>query len=153
VSYTVEVDPPTAGTFLASSGNAQNMVIQKLQGIDHGATYEPTSRILLTDTNEVVYLFAAYCLNFHGSNPEGSTQFSVSGTANSDIIKILNAISNLSPTVANIAAVQTAIWTVTDNINLSQLSNTFPSGVSEVSNAKTILITAGVETSNKILFT
>ena len=99
-----------------------------------------------------MYLFAAYCLNFHNSNPEDSTQFSVSGTANSDVTKILNAVSNLSPTVANIDAIQTAIWTVTDNISLSQLSSIFPSGVSQVGNAKTILIAAGVDTTNKQLF-
>jgi len=128
------------------------MVILKLQGIDHGATYTPTSRIQLTNTNEVVYLFAAYCLDFHKSNPEDSTLFSVSGTANSDVSKILNAVSSLSPAVANIAAIQTAIWTVTDNISLSQLSSIYSAGVSQVGNAKTILIAAGVDTSNKQLF-
>ncbi len=153
VSYEVEIDPLATGTYLATSGNAQNMVILKLQGIYHGGPYTPTSRILLTNTNEVVYLFAAYCMNFHNSNPEDSTQFSVSGTANSDVTKILNAISNLSPTIANTAAIQTAIWTVTDNVSLNQLSSIFPSGVSQVGNAKTILITAGVDTSNKQLFT
>jgi hypothetical protein len=152
VSYTVEVDPPATGTYLATSGNTQNMVILKLQGIDHGATYTPTSRILLTNTNEVVYLFAAYCLDFHNANPEESTQFSVSGLANSDVIKILNAVGSLSPTVANIDSIQTAIWTVTDNISLSQLTNIFPSGVNQIGNAKTILITAGVDTTNKQLF-
>jgi len=152
VSYTVEIDPPALGTLLVASGNTQSMVILKLEGIDHGGSYTSASRILLTSTDEVTYLFSAYCLNFHGSNPEESNVFSVSGTANSDVLKILNAVGNLSPSVANIAAIQTAIWTVTDNISLSELSSTFSSGVSQVGNAKTILIAAGVDTSNKQLF-
>jgi hypothetical protein len=152
VSYTVEIDPPGLGTLLTTSGNAQNMVILKLEGIDHGFTYTPTSRILLTDSNEVAYLFTAYCMSFHKSNPEGSTLFSVSGTADSDVSKILNAISSLSPTVATTSAIQTAIWTVTDNISLSQLTSTFPSGVNQIGNAKTILIAAGVDISSKQLF-
>ena len=152
MSYEVEIDPPATGTYLATSGGAQNMVILKLQGIYHGGPYTPTSRILLTNTNEVVYLFAAYCMNFHNDNPGDSTLFSVSGTANSDVTKILNAVGSLSPSVATTSAIQTAIWTVTDDISLSQLSSIFPSGVSQVDNAKTILIAAGVSTSNKQLF-
>jgi hypothetical protein len=152
VSYTVEIDTPATGTLLATSGNTQNMVILKLDGIDHGDTYTPTSRILLTDTNEITYLFNAYCLNFHNSNPEESTLFTPSGTVNSDVLKILNAVGNISPAVANIDAIQTAIWTVTDNVSLSELTNIYPAGVNQIGNAKTILITAGVDTSNKQLF-
>ena len=85
------------------------MVILKLKGIDHGATYTQTSRILLTDSNEVAYLFTAYCMNFHKSNPEDSTLFSLSGTADSDVSKILNAISSLSPNVATTSAIQTLL--------------------------------------------
>jgi hypothetical protein len=129
------------------------MVILKLDGIDHGDnTYTVTSQILLTNTNQVTYLFNAYCINFHNSNPQDNTLFSASGTANSDIIKILNAVGSLSPNVATISAIQTAIWTVTDNISLSELTNTFSDGVSQIGNAKTILLTAGVDISNKQLF-
>jgi hypothetical protein len=153
VTYTVEIDPPGLGTLLTTSENAQNMVILRLEGIDHGATYTPTSRILLTDSNEITYIFTAYCMTFHKSNPEDSTLFSLSGTANSDVLKILNSLSSLSSTATTTAAVQTAIWTVTDNVSLSDLSSTFPDGVSQIGNAKTILTTAGVDTSNKQLFT
>ena len=128
------------------------MVILKLDGIDHGSYYTPTSSISLTTTDDVTYLFNAYCLNFFASNPQDYNLFSVSGTANSDVIKILNAVGSLSPSVANIDAIQTAIWTVTDNISLSQLSSIYPDGVSQVGNAKTILTAAGVATSNKQLF-
>ena len=152
VNYTIEIDPPSLGTLLTTSGDAQNMVILKLQGIDHGMFYTPTSRILLTDLNEVEYLFSAYCLNCHKSNPEDSTIFSMSGTDNSDVFKILNASSSLLSVVATMEAIQTAIWTVTDNISLSELTSTFPSGVDQIENAKTILIAAGVDISNKLLF-
>jgi hypothetical protein len=137
---------------LVTSGNTQNMVILKLDGIDHGGSYTPTSRILLTNTDDVTYVFNAYCLNFYGSNPEEYNLFSVSGAANSDVTKILNAIGGLSPTVANIDAIQTAIWTVTDNVSLNELTNIYPAGVNQIGNAKTILIAAGVNTSNKQLF-
>ena len=152
VNYTVEIAPPATGTLLVSSGNAQNMVILKLDGIDLGSSYTPTSIILLNRTDEVTYLFNAYCLNFYKSNPEEYNLFSVSGTANSDVTKILNTVSSLSPTVATTIAIQTAIWTVTDNISLSQLTNAFSNDFSQVGNAKTILIAAGVDTSNKQLF-
>jgi len=129
------------------------MVIRNLDGIDNGDnTYTPTNTILLTNTNQVTYIFNAYCLNFYASNPEEYNVFSMSGSANSDVIKILNAVGSLSPAVANTVAIQTAIWSVTDNVSLSQLSSIFPDGVNQVGNAKTILIAAGVSTSNKVLF-
>lgn len=152
VSYTVEIEPPALGTSLTTSGNAQNMVVLTLQGISHGATYTPTSSILLTDSNSVAYVFRAYCLDFHKSNPASSDQFSVSGTANSDVIKILNALSGLSTSVASTAAVQTAIWVVTDNVNLQELRSIFPSGASQLENVKTILAAAGIDMSGKQLF-
>jgi hypothetical protein len=153
VSYTIEIEPFAQGTQLTTSSTSyQNMVIQKLRGIDHGTTYTPTSRILLTSSDELTYLFSAYCLNFHKSNPQSSTVFSASGTATSDVLKILNAANSLSDNYTTIDIIQVAVWVVTDNISLTQLTNIFPSGVSQIDNAKSLLISAGIDISNKQLF-
>ena len=152
MSYDVEIEPPALGTSLTSSGNSQNMVILSLQGIDQGASYTPTSRILLTDSNSVTYIFRAYCLNFHKANPSSSDQFSMTATANSEVTKILNAASGLSSNVASIAAVQTAVWVVTDNVSLQELRSTFPTGANQLENAKTILTAAGIDITGKQLF-
>jgi hypothetical protein len=128
------------------------MVIQQLQGIDHGATYTSTETIELTNRNSVTYVFRAYCLEFHKDNPSSSDQFSMTGTANQDVVKVLNAAETLSPTVTSIEAVQTAVWVVTDNVSLDDLSETFPAGASQISNARTILQGAGIDVSGKALF-
>jgi len=128
------------------------MVIQQLQGIDHGTTYASVETIELNDQTPVTYVFRAYCLEFHKANPTTSDQFTMSGTANSDVVKILSVATTLPASVANIAAVQTAIWVVTDNVSQQDLNKYFPSGVSEMSNVKTILQTAGIDVSAKALF-
>jgi hypothetical protein len=154
VTYTVEIDPLSLGTVLTTSETAQSMVINKLEGIENGDnTYTPTNRILLVTSNQVAYLFNAYCLTFHRSNPESSNLFTASGMASANVVKILNVLPSLAPSITTVSAVQTAIWTVTDNIGLNDLSTTFPSGVNQIGNAKTILIAAGIDTAGKQLFT
>jgi hypothetical protein len=154
VDYPVEITPPATGTVLTtSSADTQSMVLQELQGIDHGSTYTSTDTIELTNRNPVTYVFRAYCLDFDKANPSSTDQFSMAGTANSDVIKVLNNAATLPVSVANIDAVQTAIWVVTDNVSEQELSTTFPSGVSEVNNVRTILHAAGIDVSGKALFT
>jgi hypothetical protein len=128
------------------------MVIAQFQGIDHGSTYTPATSMKLTDQNPVTYVFRAYCLEFHKANPTSTDQFTMAETANPDVIKVLNAVGTLPSPVTNIQAVQTAIWVVTDNINQQDLTKAFPSGVSDINNAKTILQTAGIDISGKALF-
>jgi hypothetical protein len=154
VTYTLEITPPSMGTQLTTSGSSQNMVLYKLEGeVLAGDTYWPTSTIELSSSDEVTYVFSAYCLNFHKSNPESSTHFTLSGLANSNVVKVLNAASTLSSSTASLDAIQTAIWVVTDNVSESELSSTFPVSVNEISNAELILTTAGIDTSGKLLFT
>jgi hypothetical protein len=129
------------------------MVLYKLDGIDKGGgTYQPTSSIVLTNSNKVVYIFSAYCINAHKSNPQSSTQLTMAGTTSTDVIRILNALGSISSSVANIDAVQTAIWVVTDNISRNELQSIFPDGINQISNARTILTTAGIDISGKLLF-
>lgn len=154
VAYPLEIAPPASGTLLTTtSAGAQSMVLAQFQGIDHGSTYTPATSMLVSDQTSVTYVFRAYCLEFHKANPSSSDQFTMAGTANPDVIKILNAISTLPSPVTNIEAVQTAIWVVTDNISPQDLNKAFPSGASEINNAKTILQAAGIDTTNKALFT
>lgn len=153
VAYPLEITPPALGTVLTTtSSGAQSMVLAQFQGIDHGSTYTPATSMELTDQTPVTYVFRAYCLEFHKANPSSSDQFTMAGTANPDVIKVLNAVGSLPSPVVNIAAVQTAIWVVTDNISQQDLTKSFSSGVGEVSNAKTILQAAGVDIANKALF-
>jgi hypothetical protein len=154
VAYPLEITPPPVGTVLTAStaSGAQNMVLQQLQGIDYGTTYKPATTILLSDQNSVTYIFKAYCLEFHKDNPTSSDQFTMAGTADADVIKVLNAAATQPASVASVAAVQTAIWVVTDNVSQQDLSKNFPAGVSEVGNAITILQASGIDTSGKALF-
>lgn len=153
VTYPLEITPPATGTLLTTtSSGAQSMVLAQLQGIDHGSTYTPASTIQLTDQTPVTYVFRAYCLEYHKANPASTDQFTMTGTSNPDVVKVLNAAATLPSSVTSIAAVQTAIWVVTDNVSQQDLSKTFTSGVSEITNAKTILQTAGIDISGKALF-
>ena len=68
------------------------------------------------------------------------------------MVKVLNALNGLPDSVTSISAVQTAIWAITDNVSISELSDIFPSGVTQVQNAKTILQAAGIDTSSMLLF-
>jgi len=152
VDFTIEIDVPVIGSMLTTSDDAQNMVIYKLQGISQGLTYIPTSTIKLTSSNEVTYLFSAYCLDSRKPNPQTSTTFTISGQATSDVIEILSILDSLSSNVATIEAVQTAIWVVTDDIPLKELTSIFPAGARQIENAKTILTAASIDISQKQLF-
>jgi hypothetical protein len=153
VTYPLEITPPALGTLLTTtSSGTQSMVLAQFQGIDHGSTYTPATSMQLTDQNPVTYVFRAYCLEIHKTNPTTTDQFTMAGTANPDVIKVLNAIATLPSPVTSIQAVQTAIWVVTDNVTPQDLNKVFPSGASEINNAKTILQAAGIDTSGKALF-
>ncbi len=153
VNYTIEVEPPEPGTELANAGAAQNMVLFGLKGLDEGGgMYTPSLEIELSTTKESVYIFTAYCLNFHEENPESYDTLEPKGPAQADVLKIFNATQNLPYGVADISAVQTAIWVVTDNVTLAELQSTFPDGARQVENARTILNAAGIDISSKALF-
>ena len=120
VTFDVEVDMDLEvivprGTVLIPSGTAQSMVLMALRGIITGpTTFRPVPSITLrpdTHTSET-YLFEAYCLDFHESNPTSSTTFSVEGPASETVQAILNCGHK-----APIGAIQAAIWAVTDNAN------------------------------------
>ena len=153
VNFTIEVEPPEMGIELKNSGSAQDMVILELKGKDEGdGTYDPSIDIDLTSTNDTVYVFSAYCLNFHRANPGWGDTFQIQGSANADILKVFNALDDLPSSVTDISAIQTAIWVITDNVTRDELRSTFPDGLSQVENARTILNAAGIDTTSKALF-
>ena len=153
ISYTIEIEPIPNGTLLAASGDAQNMAVLKLQGLYSGLRYTILDRIILDTPNSVQYLFSAYCVNFHRSNPTSSTLFAQSGLADANVLKIFNVLNQLPSNVTTISAIQTAISVVTDNVSRSELQSTWPSCVPEIQNARVILEGAGIDSSNAKLFT
>ena len=151
-SYTIEINPLPTGTLLVTSGDAQNMAVLKLRGLYTALGYYPRDTILLDASTSTQWLFSGYCVNFHKGNPSSSTLFVEGGLADANVIKIFNVLNQLPTNVTTIGAIQTAISVVTDNVSLSELQSTWPSSVSEIPNAKTILQTAGIDISNARLF-
>jgi len=153
VNYTIEITPMPTGTLLAASGNTQNMAVLKLRGLSTALGYYPRDTILLDTSSATQWLFSGYCVNFHKSNPSSSTLFTEGGLADANVIKIFNSLNQLPTNVTTIGAIQTAVSVVTDNVSLSELQSTWPSFVSEVQNARTILEKAGINISTVRLFT
>ena len=128
------------------------MAVLKLQGLETGLGYYARDRIMLDTSTATQWLFSGYCVNFHKSNPSSSTLFTQSGLADANVIKIFNSLNQLPSNVTTIGAIQTAVSVVTDNVSRSELQSTWPSFVSEIQNARTILENAGIDISNSLLF-
>jgi len=130
------------------------MAVLELKGLylNEFMGYYPRDSIILDTQDSVKYLYSAYCVSFEGDNPTSATLFTQSGMADPDVIKIFNVLDELPDDVTGIAAIQTAVFVVSDNVSLADLESRFSSGVDEVENARTILETAGIDTSTKALF-
>jgi hypothetical protein len=153
VNYTIEITPFPTGTLLVPDSSAvQPMAILQLQGISEGLYYEPHSQIILDTNEQVDYLFSAYCVDFKKDNPTDLTIFTANGMADADVVKILNAVDQLPESTTTIEGIQVAIFAVTNNVSYDELSTRFTSDQSEISNAKTILEKAGIDTTNLRLF-
>jgi hypothetical protein len=154
VNYTIEIEAIPRGTLLVpSSGNTQNMAVLDLKGISEGIMYRVRDRIILDTPNTVQYLFSGYCVNFNKDNPSESTIFTMTGFADANVIKIFNVLNQLSENVTKIAAIQSAVFAVTDNVSRSELQSRFSATATDIQNARTILEKAGIDTTNKRLFT
>ena len=136
------------------SGNAQNMAVVELEGLylNELMGYYLRDSIVLDTQDSVSYLYSAYCVSFENDNPTGETLFTQSGMATPEVIKVYNVLDQLPENVTGVAAIQTAVFVVTDNISLADLQSRFLDGVDEVQNARTILETAGIDISTKALF-
>jgi hypothetical protein len=154
VNYTIEIEAIPRGTLLVpSSGNTQNMAVLDLKGLSEGIMYRVRDRIILDTPNTVQYLFSGYCVNFNKDNPSESTIFTMTGFADANVIKIFNVLNQLSENVTKIAAIQSAVFAVTDNVSRSELQSRFSATATDIQNARTILEKAGIDTTNKRLFT
>jgi hypothetical protein len=151
-NYTIEIEPFATGTLLTPTGASQTMAVQHLRGLYITIGFYEREKIVLDTSDEVSYLFSAYCITFFEPNPNSTTIFTVNGTTNQNVIKIFNAVDQLSENITTVEAIQTAIFVVTDNVSQSELQETFPDGVPEIPHAQTILNTAGIDTSTKRLF-
>jgi len=150
--YTTEIQVPK-GTVLLSSGTAQNMVVYKVSGMAEDSMWLiPMSKIILYSSEPKTFILEAYCLDFHKENPSSSTKFSVGTLTDPQVLKILDALDDLSSDITSIKAIQTAIWVVTEDISQRELVDRFPVGQEDINNAKIILEEADIDTASKRLF-
>lgn len=153
VNFTIEIEPITTGTLLMTSGDAQNMAVLNLRGLNTAGYHHPRDSIILDTPKPVQYLFSGYCVTFDKQNPTSATLFNQSGMADANVLKIYSILDQLPANVTSIAAIQTAVFVVTDDVSLSDLQNKFPTGAAEIGNARAILEKAGIDISNASLFT
>ncbi len=151
VNYTLEIEIEVGREITTSISSEQNMAIRRIKGKPMDATrYEPAVKITL-DTQEIkTYILEAYCLEFDKDNPSGQNRFSIGGI-NTEIKKIFNAADEL-PDAGSIAAIQIAIWVMTDDISRQDIEEKLDISEGDIQNAKTLLETAGVDISHKRLF-
>jgi len=116
------------GTVLRSSvPGEQDMVVRQLLGLRQGdQRYVPADVIFLhaAAAKPVTYIVDAYCLNFHKGNPSATTSFSVDADtpASPDVAAVLAAAGRVPGAAQDIAAIQAAVWTVTDRPSLQELA-------------------------------
>jgi hypothetical protein len=106
----------------------------------------------LDSSEPQTFILEAYCLDFHKENPRSSTKLSVGTFADPPIIRILDALDNLSSDITAVGAIQTAIWIVTEDVSKKELVDRFPVGQKDIDNAKVILEEAGIDTTSKRIF-
>ncbi len=154
VNYTIEIEKIPMGTLLVAGSGTQAMAILDLRGKNLiFNSFTVVDKIVLDKSTWQDYIFSAYCVNLHKDIPSSSTLFQMSGMADPNILKIYSSLDKQPSSNSEIAALQTAIYVVTDNISPTELQNIFPSGVPEIQNAKAILTKAGIDISNASLFT
>ena len=119
---TIKVEP---GTVLRSSlAGEQDMVVRRLLGwkVDE-QHYNPAETIFLTGIEGTqTYVADAYCLNFHKDNPSAGNSFTLDGMTDPAISAILQAVDRLPGMNAEVAAIQAAIWAITDNPTWAELA-------------------------------
>ena len=116
-SGTVQATLPAGSILVSEDPRAQSMMVATLRGIDLGRNeYQPKSRIVLTGSTVVVYVLAAYCIEFRKENPSPATRFDLRQT-NPMLACIAQGASSLT-----VPATQAAVWMQTDNITYSHMN-------------------------------
>lgn len=125
-SVSIAVEP---GTVLRSSvPGEQDMVVRRLLGLRQGEQrYLPAEVIFLLGSvaGPQTYVVDAYCLNFHKDNPGATTAFSVNADSPADpaVAAVLAAAGRVPAAMQDIAAIQAAVWTVTDHPTWQEMAD------------------------------
>jgi hypothetical protein len=123
VRLTLSVPP---GIILHSSvASVQDMVISGLRGRDAGGgQYEPTTLIVLTDSNPVRYILEAYCANFHRDNPRrGGT--GLRADARPDVV-LECILKEARRKRLSVVSTQAAVWMWTDRVEFREMNTRMP---------------------------
>ncbi|NLF12572.1 MAG: WD40 repeat domain-containing protein, partial [Anaerolineaceae bacterium] len=148
---TIRVEP---GIVLASSNPAeQDMVVRRLLGwrVDE-QQYRPAEAISLFGPEDAAqeYAVEAYCLNFQRNSPGQATSFSVGGPPPQGVLAVLQAVDQVPGAGTDVAALQMAVWAVTDNPTGAEMAERgYQSSVDLV---QQILETAGLNPGDYRLF-
>lgn len=158
--YKIKIDVPI-GLFLDSLDDSKcDKIVGKVyaQAFNVGAwgcNTLLTSEIILENHASETYLVHSYSVEFEKDAPEYKEEFSI-GNIDADVQKILEAIDFLYHRDGSGDAVQSAIWSLTDDISKQELLHAWPVGPDvsdkQILDAKRLLELVGFETSSKNLF-
>jgi len=114
---TVQVTLPAGSILVSEDPSAQSMMVASVRGIDLGGNeFQPETRIVLAESAAVVYVLAAYCIEFEKENPSAATRFDLRQT-NPMLACIAQGASSLT-----VPATQSAVWMQTDNITYAHMN-------------------------------
>jgi hypothetical protein len=150
----VQIDLPTGTLLVASSSAFQNMAVRGVKGeasSQHSITYVATGVIVLTQDGEQWFVVEAYCLGLYLENPGYSTDFSVGGLASPQVVQVLEAAGRLQPQ-PSVAAVQLAVWAVSEDSTAGEVTSRFEADQSDFSQARAILVEAGIDPNSRRMF-
>jgi hypothetical protein len=112
---------PAGSVLLSDDASVQNMMIAGVRGILHGVSkYRPETRIVLTDSDPVVYVLAAYCMEFEKENPSHDTRFRLERPD-----PALERIAQLGASL-KVPAMQSAVWMHTDGVTFDRMNQKLP---------------------------
>lgn len=142
------------GTVLKSvSGSVQDMIVERVRGIPLGGrSFRPVDRIVLAARATGEFILLAYCLNFDRANPQADSRFSVAVAEYPEAQRLFAVLSQVAPDQRTVAAVQTAVWVITDDVTRQQLQARFRVTEADIAAARQLLERTGVDPTGKRLF-
>jgi hypothetical protein len=120
-SEALETSLPAGSVLVSDDASAQNMVIVGVKGILRGGNQlKSQTRIEFTDGDAVVYVLAAYCMEFEKENPSPDTRFTLKRP---DPVLACIAQEGRSLTIP---AMQAAVWMKTESLTYDHMNQKFP---------------------------
>lgn len=117
----LETSLPVGSVLVSNDASVQNMMVVSVRGILHGGyQYEPETQIVLADSDAVVYVLGAYCMQFEKGNPTAATNF-VLEPPDPELARIAH-----NGALLTVPAMQAAVWMQTDGITYDQMNQKFP---------------------------